>query len=171
MKKSQLKQLIKEEFPSINLTDPVAPEESEESNYIEDDPEALEMLDDYEQKYKDITAQADQIVQEWSQLQEIKAVRGGEQNYLRYKKVKTEELARGMKQAVIGLVKYFTTLKEGSYMYRLIKKYPTLTKQQILDTYLDSIGYELTYYMDGQEAIDNIYALTVEELDKLIGDQ
>lgn len=171
MKKSQLKQLIKEEFPSINLTDPVAPEESEESNYIEDDPEALEMLDDYEQKYKDITAQADQIVQEWSQLQEIKAVRGGAQNYLRYKKVKTEELAREMKQAVINLVEDFTTLKEGSYMYRLVKKYPTLTKQEILDTCLDSIGYDLTHYMDDQEAVDNIVTLIVKELDELIRGQ
>lgn len=64
MKKSELKELIKDELGKG------AEKSKENTNFLEDDPAAMEMLQDYEEK--DTVEQADRIVEQWQILKEIK---------------------------------------------------------------------------------------------------
>ena len=63
MKKSELKELIKDELGKG------AEKSKEDTNFLEDDPAAMEMLQDYEEK--DTVQQADRIVEQWQTLKEI----------------------------------------------------------------------------------------------------
>lgn len=63
MKKSELKELIKDELGKG------AEKSKEDTNFLEDDPAAMEMLQDYEEK--DTVEQADRIVEQWQILKEI----------------------------------------------------------------------------------------------------